>query len=274
MKKSEPDSPYCELVQICDDRRGASVETTLPQELRRQWLGGVLDVREHAGTTWLWAFPELLLWPDANGQVTWLFSPTNDDKRWCGDLWGLDDRGNLLLVELKRSNGHRAGDPFRDFVRFRAKTARQFQARALADHWFDLYLKELEHLPGGCDSPKRAPGILNYSSKRAELCRWPHLYNRISAAIREDAYCNRVRQALITRERRNNPAPHFVAFAVAAREEPPYFGRDAGYKRLEEGCRDRMHCRFAYAERTSSSDRVRIVSRTVDDVSIESTRRG
>ena len=52
---------------------------------------------EEAGTLWLWAFPELLRWHTG---ITWLFSPPGRN-RWDGDLWGIDDDGNFVLVEAK-----------------------------------------------------------------------------------------------------------------------------------------------------------------------------
>jgi len=53
---------------------------------------------EEEGSLWLWALPKLLLW---DRPVRWLFSFVSSEKRE-GDLWGLDEAGNLLIVEAKR----------------------------------------------------------------------------------------------------------------------------------------------------------------------------
>jgi hypothetical protein len=71
---------------------------------------------EEIGTFWLWAWPDLLGWPF---QITWLFSPVTGKSKWPGDLWGLDDRGNLLIVETKLARNDRGPqDPFKDFIGF------------------------------------------------------------------------------------------------------------------------------------------------------------
>jgi hypothetical protein len=253
-------------VRISEDRCRAEVEVDLPAEFSGRWTDkGALDVREHAGTTWLWAYPELLLWPRDPRPVVWLFSPGNDNKRWCGDLWGLDQRGTLILVELKMARPRRRPDhPFRDFVRYRARTPRHFTARALAEHWFFYYLKELRHGPRDCRSGRTMPGILDYSSKRRSLCQWPALYHRIHSHIRSDGYLLDVLRGLIAREQRKNPPPHFVAFAVATHPDAPRFADDDSYRRLEAACCDRLHCRFGYGVPGKKADRVVLTARAVD----------
>lgn len=69
---------------------------------------GLLRVKhEEDCVTWFWAFPGL--WPEDRA-VTWIYTPVCGDG--CGDLWGLDDLGNLVVIECKRQG---SVDPFTDF---------------------------------------------------------------------------------------------------------------------------------------------------------------
>jgi len=54
-------------------------------EIRRDW------------SFWLWAWPDLLGWPF---QITWLF-PGYGKVEMAWRSLGLDDRGNLLIVERR-----------------------------------------------------------------------------------------------------------------------------------------------------------------------------
>jgi len=85
---------------------------SVPDYYRNKWKREVLKVREHAGTFWLWADPGLLSW---RFEIRWLFSPVNTGARRPGDLWGVDSKGNLLIVENKLQG---RGDPFQDFIGF------------------------------------------------------------------------------------------------------------------------------------------------------------
>jgi len=53
---------------------------------------------EEYAALWLWAYPQLLEWSQ---QIKWLFSPVTGKDKYPGDLWGMDDMGNLILVETK-----------------------------------------------------------------------------------------------------------------------------------------------------------------------------
>ena len=140
---------------------------------------------EEYSTLWLWAYPELLGWKN---DIKWLFSPVTGNSKFPGDLWGIDSKGNLIIVEVKSANNNKMQDPFIDFVRFesRRKTYRIdcFKAKSLETRWSrllkreQLFLKDfLSDFRKGVHKKRTAPGVVPYSSKRAVVNRWPFLYS-------------------------------------------------------------------------------------------------
>jgi hypothetical protein len=97
--------------------------TKQAQQLANAKTGDILAVKfEEEAIVWLWAKPSLLPWPRP---VEWLFSPITGNKEWPGDLWGVDEDGELLIIEnkiLKRSGHHY--DPFRTL--FPTRVSRRF----------------------------------------------------------------------------------------------------------------------------------------------------
>jgi len=69
---------------------------------------------EEYATLWIWAYPQLLEWGQ---QIKWLFSPVTGKDKYPGDLWGMDNTGNLILVETKLATRAKQ-DPFVDFINF------------------------------------------------------------------------------------------------------------------------------------------------------------
>lgn len=139
---------------------------------------------EEYTTLWLWAYPELLGW---HYDIKWLFSPVTGNSKFPGDLWGIDSKGNLIVVEVKSAQNSRPHDPFIDFVEFEArkKTYRSdcFDAKLLETRWIrlltreQLFLKDfLSDFRKGDLKKRTAPGVVPYSSKRSVVVRWPFLY--------------------------------------------------------------------------------------------------
>ncbi len=98
---------------------------------------------EEEGAVWLWAFPSLLLW---ERRIRWLFSLTGGE-RWKEDLWGIDDAGNLLILEGKRIPGER--NPFRQLLRFEngrrenPQVAKLLEAGSLRRRWLTRLQQEV-----------------------------------------------------------------------------------------------------------------------------------
>jgi hypothetical protein len=129
----------------------------------------ILFQREEYATLWHWGFHELLEW---NCNFEWLFSPVIGNHDYPGDLWGVDEKGNILIVETKL--GARE-DPFLDFIEFEKKRrwANPYFVEIIRSRWAVLYQKEMlfwrtyQHdLMEGSFQQVFAPGIVPYSRKR------------------------------------------------------------------------------------------------------------
>jgi hypothetical protein len=156
----------------------------LPIPDARRAHGDVLPSEESA-SIWLWAWPSLLGWPRC---VEWLFSPVVGNSKYPGDLWGLDDAGNLLIVETKVDRPGARQNPLQDFLGYATtNSVRQFwSATALARRWRPLLDAELAFLkydfrkfdPASPPTGKY-PGVLPYSRHRIALWRWSQLYREL-----------------------------------------------------------------------------------------------
>lgn len=177
---------------------------------------------------WLWAWPRLLGWPHA---VHWLFSPVVGNRKHPGDLWGVDRRGNLIIVETKLDRGRSRQDPFEDFVRYSTLRRVQplWQADALEKRWRHLLRQELAFVAGELErragrAARRGPypGVVPYSRHRRTVWLWQGLYStKIAPQFRDGRYERAVERALGCREAAGNPAPVFVGLVARRTEGDP-----------------------------------------------------
>ena len=137
---------------------------------------------EEAGTLWLCAWPELLDWPR---QISWLFSPVTGKYPWPGDLWGVDESGEILVVENK--SAPRPSSPFEDFLALERKVATtpcaSHTVEKLHAKWSDALAGERAFLESQADTLKSGRGSLTEwrglapnSLKRLMVWRWRELY--------------------------------------------------------------------------------------------------
>jgi hypothetical protein len=232
---------------------------SIPEIYKSQ--NGILSIRhEEESIVWLWAFPDLLHWKYS---VEWLFSPVVGNKRWPGDLWGLDNEGNLLIIEAKNCRIQSRSDPFGDFVDLlmsHDSYVEEFTSDNLRHKWESLLKKELS-FPNGYDQrPKgKTEGILPRSNHRKHIRRWKDIAKRIDERIRGDSYEPTVECMLEKRKNRNNPVPHF--FGLLVRDESMCFGlNEKGLQAKQELCNivkeTNVHLYEAYAERKEENSLV------------------
>lgn len=227
---------------------------------------------EGAGTLFTWVWPELLDW---GGEIAWLFSPVTGNQDWPGDLWGVDQRGELLLVETKRvKKGERSQDPYEDFVSFEDRKAVPDVA-VIVKHWLPLYAGEkrfvLEHQTdletGNRGDPKKQPGVVGYSLKRMMVWRWRELYLRwIAPRILSGEYELTVRRNLEERVRSGNAPPHYFALFTMFDDSYPRLsakGQENFAQLAKLVGKDRIHAR-AVAARPIEGNLVRIQSLPVN----------
>lgn len=188
-----------------------------------EWSGTGLFAYEESATFWLWAYPSLLGWPL---KLEWLFSPVVGNTKYPGDLWGIDEAGQLLLVESKRGRG---SDPFEDFIKFQKDRSGNTHIRAdkLMARWQKLYQWELKFwntykmdLSDWKFKPVFYRGILPYSSKRFATWNWPALYRSVIVPhlFESGSYVENVKTFLERRIRSNLET--IAYFGLVFVEEP------------------------------------------------------
>lgn len=166
---------------------------------------------EEEAVCWLWAYPEIFIWKN---QISWLYTPVVGNKRWPGDLWGIDSEGNLLIIEAKRC--HTNDDPFKDFEEYHTKNRTEFSA----DHWEKKWLRHYKAETDFADSVSVRPvhktnGILPRSNKRKHIRLWRDLGEYIGNYIRTPAYRHQVIHNLNIRRNCNDPLPYYFALMIA-----------------------------------------------------------
>lgn len=150
----------------------------------------------------------------------WLFSPVVGRDKRPGDLWGLDSRGHLILVETKRGPGR--CDPFEDFSSF-DENSEFAKADGLEDYWYKLYSSErrfieekFHTLDIKLDNAKKAQGVVPYSNKRFAVRRWKDLYRVVIAPwLSSSDYTNKVYRYLEARARQPASQTHYISLITA-----------------------------------------------------------
>jgi hypothetical protein len=182
-----------------------------PSEYQR--YRGTLELKhEEEALSWFWAYPSLLPWPRP---VVWLYTPVVGNKRWPGDLWGIDKNGNLLVIECKQCK--RSDDPFKDFLAFHP----QGRLELSATHWQEKFPRHLQaelHFPESISErpPNKTDGILPRSNKRKHIRRWPQVGHIIDRYIRSPQYRTLVISHLQTRAAAHDPIPYYFALMIVS----------------------------------------------------------
>lgn len=222
---------------------------------------GILSIRhEEESIVWLWAFPDLFHWQNS---AEWLFSPVVGNKQWPGDLWGLDNKGNLLIIEAKNCRTQLKSDPFEDFENFlksHDSYMEEFTSENLRQKWEDLLKKELSFSNCYDKRPRgKTEGILPRSNHRNHIRRWKDIAKIIDERIRSDFYKCTVERLLKKRKNRDNPVPHF--FGLLVRDKRMCFGlNEKGQQTKQKLCnrvkKTNVHLYEAYAERKEKNNLV------------------
>lgn len=172
---------------------------------------------EEDALCWLWAFPSIFPWPNP---VLWLYTPVVGNTRWPGDLWGIDSKGDLLIIEAKQCK--RRDDPFIDFVNFHNPSREEFSATHWQLKWKKHFTAEVSFPNGWSERPPgKTDGILPRSNKRSHLRRWPSLSRHIDDQIRTQEYACDMQRYLQIRDDLNNPAPHYIALMIETDQNYP-----------------------------------------------------
>jgi len=224
---------------------------------------------EESVSYWLWTWPELLGW---RRKIFWLFSPVVGRAHYPGDLWGLDSKGELLIVETKIDRGRRTQDPFEDFVGFVERqagrsTKNTIRADTLVQRSIDLFKKEHQFLQLHHDDFIRHdefrgtyPGVLPYSYHRHAQWYWPELYrDTIARRLVTPSYRASIESALKVREHRGNPQPQFFGLLATIHNGDPKLsarGRAHHETLIGEAGSDHVHLRAVRAETVQSRLRI------------------
>jgi hypothetical protein len=216
---------------------------------------------EEDAAVWLWVKPGLLMWPR---RLEWLWSPVVGSKGWnVGDLWGIDEAGELLLLENKRLSGTKAADPFKKFDKCEEAAEKYCDADALWQRWKVKYKLEITSRPKAIEVGDGTQGILPNSNRRECLKRWPDLAAKIDERIRHRGYVDTVKSFLERRRTAKNRPPHYCGLFVARTTgvEVVLARSHGSMGRLQEAAPNRVHLFVARAEAVSAQQTRVIVSR-------------
>lgn len=223
---------------------------------------GLFAAEENA-TFWLWAYPTLLSWPR---KFEWLFSPVVGNTTYPGDLWGVDEAGNLILVETKR--GQRS-DPFQDFIHFEVERRWETKEfwKKLKQRWTILYKSEQKFwqeynqdiLDRQVDEVS-ARGVLPYSSKRYVTRQWSKLYFEVIAPrlFKEQVYLENVTRFLEEPHPITYRTTYYIGLVLLRESNSPKLSRKGEKHRIE-------------LENLAGPDRVLLSGMTAEDSSARRT---
>jgi hypothetical protein len=186
-------------------------------------------------------------------------------------MWAIDETGDLLLVETKRSNTAKSKrDPLEDFVTYEHKDDRMYAADGtyhlgasfLSKRWESLFEQELTYFDDHLGMMKRGvwldsecKGVLPYSDRRRTLWRWRDLYSQSLRQQLEDRanYADVVIRYLGKREGRGNPKPHYIGLFTVAPSGTlalPDTAVESYRKLIDETERSRVHLRGVHGSKT------------------------
>ena len=188
---------------------------------------------EEEALCWLWAFPAIFPWKKP---IAWLYTPVVGNKRWPGDLWGIDTEGDLLVIEAKHCK--RNDDPFADFVSFHKPSREELSSVHWQQKWAGHLAAELSFSNGSSERPiGNTGGILPRSNKRSHLRRWPALSAHIDQQIRSPKYVESVTRSLNARSKSYDPTPFYIALMIETDADHPLLSKKAeASARLLQGC--------------------------------------
>jgi hypothetical protein len=179
---------------------------------------------EHQGTFWIFAWTELIPWPH---KIVPLFSPCGGRGWEVGDFWGVDEQGQLLVIETKTKANRES--PFNKFADHHAPPL-----DVLRNHWLRRLSQEKAfrqaHPHGlGCEKPLQSwPGLLDSSVGRMECRRYRRVYLECIAPRVDSGEYELVAQRNLDRYVETGcPSPHYLGlFTLFDRDEVPRYVDD------------------------------------------------
>lgn len=201
---------------------------------------------EEAGTLWLWAWPDLV-WEE---DLIWLLSPVSSEPPpyGYGDLWGVDQNGQLIIVETKRRIGRSAFSKFEEFEENLPDNPidpddlhLEWREKLKQEEEFVLDLPHFKE-PGSQRPQRPYPGVVPYSNRRAVVLRWHILYERkiIPLLKSKSRYRDKVSAYLAKVKRPNKPV--FVGLGVVSPADKLEFTQyeESQYENLKGTLSDRI----------------------------------
>ncbi len=221
-----------------------------------------------AGPLWLWAFPELLSWQH---DIAWLFSPVARNNVWRGSIWGVDERGDLLVLESKSARRGDAEDPYASFVGYESSLEAQacFLVAAIMGRWQELHAAEIafveQHKKILADDQVElgeCPGLVPWSSERATMWRWRGLYReKIAPWVTSPDYERRVKVHLEARADRDDASTHYFGLITVPAGERATLsdeGREHRDELIHEVEEERVHLRGASSAHTGEQTLIEV----------------
>jgi hypothetical protein len=232
---------------------------------------------EEAVSFWLWLWPELLGWPEA---ITWIFSPVTGRHLYPGDLWGIDKKGQLIVVETKLDGKRSRSNPFEDFVAYESGTSRSECCRptTLRERWGKLFKREKAFIANvaaqvyeGIRPTRAYPGVVPYSRRRVVVQHYPELYKLIAdQLIRDNEYEETCKDRFGLLEGREEKAPIYFGVVGTLRSELQLSrkGKQAAVDLLKAAGSGRVHLRAIRPEPMGEMTRISSWSADLPEVEI------
>lgn len=175
--------------------------------------------------------------------------------RWPGDLWGVDEKGELIIIEGKY---RRTSDPFLDFVGYLNNDHAELLSKTIRARWQKRYDSEIKFGDNGYDRREEGEtlGILPRSNKRVCPRIWKELMLGVDKEIRSNRYTDKVSSYLKIRSDRDNPPLHFWGLLVYGKYGPPKLsvkGKESMSDLANKVGQDHVHLTIASATKKDAT---------------------
>jgi hypothetical protein len=192
-------------------------------------LGMKTERTELQGTFWVFAWPELIPWKH---KIVPLLSPCGGKGWKVGDLWAVDEEGQLLIIENKRVRNRES--PFKKFEQHGIPAVDELRSDWLTSLEQEMIFRQLYADGLGPEMPPRSAhgigrGVLDTSRGRIECRRYRHVYcQRLAPDFDSGVYKQRAELYLSRYAAQQEPPHYFGLYTLFENDKIPQCVDDHG----------------------------------------------